>query len=160
MRALFKKLPGGYLEPVGEDAEQFAASLKVGQGMWVDVTKCRNPRFHNKVLKLIRIGYEHWNPDAAPDVERIDGIVPMKDFESFRKKILILAGHCDAFYDLDGRVSFEAKSIAFANCGELEFQKIYKNILDVVWERVMQHCKYRTPEELDNVVNELLSFAG
>lgn len=158
MRAMFRKLPGGYLEPVGDDAELFAASLKAGQGMWVDVTKVRNIKFHRKALKLLRVGFEHWNPDAAPDVLRIDGMVPAKDFESFREKILILAGHCDAVFNLEGGFTFKVRSIAFANCSELEFQKIYKNILDVVWERIMQHHKYRTQEELDNVVNQLLSF--
>lgn len=161
MRCLFRKLPGGYLEPVGEDAELFAANLKVGEGMWVDVSKVRNPRFHAKVLKLLRVAFEHWNPDAAPEVERIDGIVPCKDFESFRKKVLILAGHCDAVYDVEsGKVVYEARSISFSKCKELEFQKIYKSILDVVWERIMKHAKYRNQEELDNVVNQLLSFAG
>lgn len=159
-RAMFVKRPGGYLEPIGEDAEHLAASMKVGHGLWFEVTKVRNPRFHNKMLKLIRVGYEHWNPDAAPDVQRVDGIVPMKDFESFRKKILILAGHCDQVFDLDGTFTLEAKSIAFASCSELEFQKVYKNVLDVVWERIMKHTNYRTRAELDNVVNQLMSFAG
>lgn len=157
-RVMFRKLAGGYFEPVGEDAELFVSRIAVGQGMWVEATKARNVRFHNKVLKLIRIAFDHWNPDAAPDVERIDGIVPCKDFESFRKKILVLAGHCTAHYDLDGRVSFEAMSISFANCDELEFQRVYRRILDVVWERVMKHTQYRTPAELDGVINQLLSF--
>lgn len=157
-RVMFRKLAGGYLVPVGEDAEQFVSRIKVGDGMWVDATRARNLRFHAKALKLMRIAYEHWHPDAAPDVERIDGIVPCKDFESFRKTVLVIAGHCTAHYDLDGRVSFEAKSISFANCDELEFQRVYRSILAVVWERVMKHYQYRTAGELDGVINQLLAF--
>jgi len=158
MHAIFEKLPGGLLRPVDEAAELFVAGVKVGAGVKVDVTKVRNLRFHRKALKLIRTGFEHWNPDAAPDAVRIDGMVPAKDFESFREKILILAGHCDVVFALDGSFTFKARSISFANCPELEFQRIYKSILDVVWDRIMQHANYRNPAELDAVVNQLLTF--
>jgi hypothetical protein len=154
MQVMFEKLPGGYLRPVGEDAEMYVASLKVGAGVRLDVTKVRNPGFHRKCLKLLRVGFEMWVPDGAP----VDGIVPAKDFESFRERVLILAGHCDMVFQLDGSFTLKARSIAFANCGEYEFQKVYKNVLDVVWERIMKQANYRTPEELDEVVNQLLSF--
>lgn len=155
MQAMFQKLPGGYLAPVGEDAELFVASLKLGAGVKVDVTKVRNIGFHRKAMKLLRVGFEMWVPDGM----EVDGIIPAKDFDSFRERILILAGHCDATYELGGGITFKARSIAFASCGELEFQKVYKSILDVVWERIMKHANYRTPQELDSVVNQLLSFS-
>lgn len=158
MQAFFEKLPGGYLAPVGEEAELFVAGLKQGAGIKLDVTKVRNVRFHKKALKLIRTGFEHWNPEASPDAVRIDGIVAAKDFETFRKNVLILAGHCDNVFKLDGSFTFKARSIAFASCSELEFQRVYKSILDVIWERIMKDHQYRTPAELDAVINQLLSF--
>jgi hypothetical protein len=158
MQAFFEKLPGGYLAPVGEEAELFVAGLKQGAGVKLDVTKVRNIRFHKKVLKLIRTGFEYWSPDASPDAVRIDGIVAAKDFETFRKNVLILAGHCDTVFKLDGSFTFKARSIAFPNCSELEFQRVYKCILDVIWERIMKDHHYRTPAELDAVINQLLSF--
>lgn len=155
MQVMFEKMPGGYLVPVGEDAEMYVASLKVGAGVRLDVTKVRNPRFHRKALKLIRIGFEMWVPDGAP----VDGIQPAKDFDSFRERVLILAGHCDMVFSPDGAgFTLKARSIAFASCGEMEFQKVYKNILEVVWERIMKQADYRSPEELDEVVNKLLQF--
>lgn len=159
MQVIFEKLPGGLLRPLGEEAEQFVAGIKQGAGIKLDVTKVRNLRFHKKALKLIRVGFEHWNPDASPDAVRIDGIVAAKDFETFRKNVLILAGHCDTVFKLDGSFTFKARSIAFATCSELEFQLVYKRILDVVWERIMKDHHYRTPAELDAVVNQLLSFS-
>jgi hypothetical protein len=145
MQAFFEKLPGGYLAPVGEEAELFVAGLKQGAGVKLDVTKVRNVRFHKKALKLIRTGFEAWNPDA-------------KDFETFRKNVLILAGHCDPVFKLDSTFTLKARSIAFASCSELEFQRVYKCILDVIWERIMKDHHYRTPAELDAVINQLLSF--
>ena len=154
MQVMFEKLPGGYLRPVGEDAEAYVASLKPGAGIKVDVTKVRNPRFHRKCLKLIRTAFELWVPDGAP----VDGIIPAKDFDSFRERVLILAGHADMVFQLDGSFTLKARSIAFANCGEFEFQKVYRNVLDVVWERIMKQANYRSPEEVDAVVNQLLQF--
>lgn len=154
MQAMFRKLPGGYLEPVGEDAELFVASLKLGAGVKFEVTKVRNIGFHRKAMKLLRVGFEMWVPDGVA----IDGIIPAKDFDSFRERILILAGHCDATYEVDGGISFKARSISFASCSELEFRKVYQAILDVVWERIMKQANYRTAEELDGVVNKLLAF--
>jgi len=155
MQVMFEKVPGGYLRPVGEDAEMYVASLKVGAGVRMDVTKVRNPMFHRKCLKLIRVGFETWTPDGAP----VDGIIPAKDFESFRERVLIMAGHCDMVFTPDGSgFTLKARSIAFASCGEYEFQKVYRNILDVVWERIMKQANYRSPQELDDVVNQLLSF--
>ena len=158
MDAMFEKLPGGLLRAVGEDAELFVAGLKQGVGVKVSVTKVRNIGFHKKVMKLLRVGFESWDPDAAPDALRVGGIVAAKDFETFRKMILILAGHCDAVFKLDSSFTYKARSIAFNNCDELEFQRVYQNVLNVVWERVMKDAHYRTPQELDNVVNQLLSF--
>lgn len=158
MGVLFVKLPGGYLAPVGEDAEQFIAGVKVGDSINVEVTKPRNSRFHRKALKLLRVAFEHWTPDAAPDAMRVDGIIPAKDFESFRSKILILAGHCTVVYRLDGSFTYKARSISFAKCKQIEFEAVYKRMLDVVWERIGQHVNYRTPQEMDSVVNTLLTF--
>jgi hypothetical protein len=154
MQVLFEKVPGGWLRPVGEDAEAYVASLKPGAGIKVDVTKVRNPGFHRKCLKLIRTAFELWVPAGEP----VDGIIPAKDFESFRERVLILAGHCDVVWNLDGTFTHKARSIAFANCGEYEFQKVYRNVLDVVWERVMKQANYRSPEEVDAVVNQLLQY--
>lgn len=158
MAVLFVKRPGGYLEPVDDAAELFIAGVKVGDCISVEVVKPRNSRFHRKVLKLLRVAFEHWTPDAAPDALRVEGMVPAKDFDSFRHMVLVLAGHCTTVYKLDGSFTFKARSISFAKCTQLQFEAVYKRILDVVWERVGKHAHYRTPAEMDSVVNKLLSF--
>jgi len=155
---MFEKMPGGYLRPLGEDAELYVAGIKIGGGIKLDVTKVRNARFHRKAMKLLRVGFEHWNPDSSPDAVRIDGMVAAKDFDTFRERVMILAGHCDTVFQLDGSFTLKARSISFASCSELEFQKVYARVLDVIWERIMRDHQYRTPAELDAVVNQLLHF--
>lgn len=155
MLAVFAKAQGQVLVPVDAGATRFLKSLKLGEGMEIEAKKVRNVRFHRKFFKLLRLAFDSWEPD--PDL-RVDGVCVRKDFESFREHILILSGHCEATYGVDGSVKLKAKSIAFDACDDFEFDQIYQAALDVVWSRVLRHVRYRSPQVADNVVQQLAHF--
>ena len=134
---------------------RFVESLKAGTGAALDFKRARNVGFHRKLFALLNLAFAVWQPN---DDLRIDGVSVRKDFESFRKMVLILAGHADASYGLDGAVHFEARSISFGRCNELEFTTVYKSVLDVVWERILQHGRYRSIAEMESVAARLLGF--
>lgn len=159
MQAVFAKAQGQTLVPVDDNAARLVRSLKLGAGISVEASRMRNVRFHRKFFALLRLAFDSWEPQAADfDMMRSGAVVPVaKDFESFREHVLILAGHCDATYGADGSVRLKAKSIAFENLDDFEFEEIYKRVVDVVWERVLRHARYRSPAAADQVVMQKLA---
>lgn len=150
------KTPGGALVPVDDEGRELIAKLKMGQGVRAKVVRARNPAFHRKVMALFNLAFGAWNPDTLP-VWKGEPVRP--SFDRFRKDLTIIAGHYTATANLKGEVRLEAKSLAFANMDEDEFQKVYSDVLNAVWDRVLKHVAgYASPEDVDRVVNELLRF--
>ncbi|HAJ2618034.1 TPA: DUF1367 family protein, partial [Escherichia coli] len=58
----------------------------------------------------------------------------------------------------DGSHGRRAKSIAFANMDETEFQQVYKSVLNVLWNWILFR-KFSSPEQVENVTAQLLEFA-
>lgn len=155
MQAIFAKAEGQVLVPVDAGATRFLRALKIGEGMAVEAKKLRNVRFHRKFFKLLRLAFDSWQPNE--DLRR-DGICVRKDFEAFREHVLILAGHCDATYGADGSVRLTPRSIAFDACDDFEFERVYQAVLDVVWTRVLRQVRYRSPQEVEAVAQQLVTF--
>ncbi len=155
MKCVFEKGDGEVLIPVDENARKLVASQARGEGFTVEATKARNIKFHRLFFALLRFAFEMWDP---PPERVFRGQLIHKDFNRFRDEVLILAGHYEPAYSLDGTLKLEAKSIAFANCDEHEFKDIYAAVLDVVWERVFRAAQFRSKEEIEAVVRQLLAY--
>lgn len=155
MRLLFQKLPGGALVPLGPDAERYLAQLPAGGGIELDVHPVTDMRLHRKFFKLVELGFQHWEPNE--DL-RVDGMSLREDLKSYRKKLLILAGHYEATYLRDGSVKLEARSISVAKCDGVTFARVYKACMAVIWDRVLKYARYESPAEVERVVNEMLSY--
>jgi hypothetical protein len=155
VKAIFQRVKGNLLAPFDAEAEKFIASLKLGTGVGIEATKIRNYKFHKKFFKLLTLAFDMWEP---PVDKTYKGEPIGKEFESFREDILILAGHCEAIYRLDGAMKLKAKSISFASCDEFEFNDVYAAVLRVVWEKILRHAKFASEQEVEQVVNQLLAF--
>lgn len=156
MQAVFARTSNNLLAPADDGAEKFIRSLKFNEGGMFEVKKLRNLRFHRKAFALLKLAYEMWTPKSSTTV--VMGMKLVKDFDSFRKDILILAGHADPVYSIDGKVRFEPRSMSFAKCDEYEFSDLYRNILDVVWRHVLEESGFKTQGEVDRVVEALMRF--
>lgn len=156
MLAVFSRTPNNLLAPADEGADKFIRQLKFNEGAMFDVKKLRNLRFHRKAFALLRLSYDMWTPRATGHV--VMGMKLVKDFDSFRKDILILAGHADPVYSVDGKVRFEPRSMSFARCDEFEFSDLYRRILDVVWRHVLHESGFEDQGDVDRVVEALLRF--
>jgi len=82
----------------------------------------------------------------------------LKSFEAFREWVTIQAGFYTEHHYPDGSRGRRAKSIAFANMDETEFQEVYKAVLNVLWNWILFR-KFSSPEEVENVTAQLLEFA-
>lgn len=157
MKAVFAKGVGNTLVPADPNAEKFIASLKLGAGATVEVKRARNIKLHRLFFSLLQLAFDMWEPKGEKTWK---GEPIRKDFDRFREDVLILAGHYEASYSVDGSVKLRAKSISFANMDDLEFRDVYKGVLDVVWEKILREANFRSKEEVENVVNQLMSYSG
>lgn len=150
------KTPSGQLAPADPQAAEYIAKLKLGAIIKGKFTKARNPRFHRKAFALFQLGFEAWEPAQLT----YKGQIVAKDFDRFRKDLTILAGFYEPVTNIRGEVRLEAKSLSFGSMDEVEFAKVYDAILNVIWAKVLRDAaRYKSPEEVDFVVNQLLGFA-
>jgi len=157
VKCMFAKGQGNCLVPADPNAEKFIASLKAGGGAWVETKKARSIKFHRLFFSLLQLAFDMWEPKG----EKLWKGEPIrKDFERFREDVLILASHYEASYCIDGSVKLRAKSISFASCDEFAFREVYDAVLDVVWEKILREANFRSKEEVNNVVNQLMAYGG
>ena len=148
MKALFAKADAMTLVAVDDDAQKVLTGIKIGEGLYLEYKRARNVAFHRKFFSLLRLAYDAWDPgDEHP-----------KSFDAFRDDLLILAGHYDASYGIDGSVKLRAKSIAFASLDEAEFTKVYESVLDAVWDRIMRESGYADKAQVERNVNQLMGY--
>lgn len=146
------KTTNGVIPLCAEDNE-LIQKMKIGTVVECDYKQKRNSRFHRKFFALLNLGYEYWEPE--PNQWR--GFQAVKNFDVFREQVTILAGFRDVTYNLDGSVKVKAKSISFASMDETEFERLYSNVLDVIWHKVVNTI-FDDKAHLDNAVNQLLSY--
>ena len=151
MRLYLVKASGGYFIPASDLDRDDAEKLKNGIVYSAEIKKERNSLFHRKVLALLRLGFDNWDPVNIFE----DGRVIEKNFDKFREDVTVRAGHYVATYCLDGSVSLEAKSISFASIDDIEFEALFSRFVDVLLKDVLSRY---TREDIDAVVNQLLGF--
>jgi hypothetical protein len=148
----FIKLPQGVLAPSGEADKELLAKIKAGEIVKLTLSRVRNYKFHKKFFSLLNLAFDYWNPTGPPNKWNIE---PEKNFDRFRKDVIVLAGYYDATHRLNGDVRIEAKSISFASMSEDEFEKLYSACVDVILKHV---CVQYDGKMLDQVVDQIMAF--
>jgi Protein of unknown function (DUF1367) len=111
------------------------------------ITRPRNLKFHKKFFALMQVGFNHFEPDF------FEGAI--KDFDSFRKSVIKMAGFTVITYNIDGTINVEAQSIKFSKMDDVKFSTLYNACAQVLLTYV---CTNYTKSDLDAVVEELLRF--
>lgn len=154
MKCHFIKIGDGLLSAADEESRQYINKSRLGAGVAVEVTGARNIGFHRKLFALLRLAFDAWEPQVM-----WHGMPIQKDFERFRNDITILAGKYDVVVGIDGQPKPVARSISFNRMDGDEFSELYDKILDVVWDRILRHNHYRSRQEVDDVVAQLLAYS-
>jgi len=156
--AFFIKSPSGVLTPASDADKAEIDKLRSGQAVRVKFTRVRNLKFHRKWFALARFAYDYWEPTVkVKEARRALAFEAERNFDRFRKDLIILAGYYEAFYRIDGTVRVEAKSIAFENMSEEEFEKLFSATIDVVLKHI---CPQYTEEQMRNeIVDMTMAFA-
>lgn len=142
------KTRNGYaLSPAHDTDLEAIKSLPTGQPLRCKITRIRNVDHHRKYFALLNYAFDVWEPP--------DNHVGEKNFDRFRKDIIILAGFYNSYIRLNGDTRLEAKSISFANMGQDEFEQLYDKTIDVIIKYALTNY---TGDELRSVVDQVMEF--
>lgn len=83
----------------------------------------------------------------------------VKSFDAFRAWVTIEAGFYTAHQMPDGSARKEPESISFAKMNEVEFSRLYKAVLDVLWNFILFRA-FPTPQAAENAAAQLLDYAA
>lgn len=150
---MLTKSLNGSLQAANDESLGLLDKIKIGELVRADIKRVRNPRFHRKAFALFKLAFDHWEPSDALEYK---GQPVAKDFDRFRKELLILAGFYKAVYSTNGEVRLEAQSISFGAMDDARFEQVYKAVLVVVWRKIL--TTYKDTDEIDRVVEQLLGF--
>ena len=120
------KQPGGLLVPAFDTDVERLEKFKTGEVYPVEVRLARNPAFHGKVFKFFQFCFEHWAADKTD--ERFKPTAAQ--FDTFRKNLTVLAGYKEVTFTIDGRLRVDAKSLAFNNMDQAEFEECYSALIN------------------------------
>lgn len=157
------KTPQGLRGWTEDDQRAYARMKKRIEGMEpgeiarVGFSIPRSYPFHKKFFAMLKLAYDAWDPMSTRARRKYRGVSIEKNFERFRKDILILAGYGEPFFDLQGRLHWEARSIAFDEMEQEDFEKCFDSVANVLLSQPFM-AKYNRAE-LERVVNELMRFA-
>lgn len=153
MKAFLRKLPGGIMRPDDEQSAEALKTIAVGAVISVEWKHPRNYKFHKKLFAMLGVGFNAWEPAE----QEFKGLPVQKNFDRFRRDVIIAAGYYDVVVNIKGETRAEAKSIAFGNMSEEEFGKLYNAVADVLLHKIL---KSYTKDDLESVVNELIGFTS
>lgn len=151
MEIYLAKAAGGYLVPVDQQSTEAMAKLKAGQGVKVTIKRVRNIGHHRKFFALLNLAFDAWDPVE----QQYKGEKVEKNFDQFRNDIVVLAGHGEASYNFRGEVRVRAKSLAFGNMSQDEFEGLYQSVVQVVLSKILTNY---TRDDLDEVIERVLRF--
>jgi hypothetical protein len=158
---LYQNLFGGYVDGLGDVDKadwkklwETIKGLEQGEIIKISFKKVRNGKFHRRFFALLNFAFDAWDPDRQR--KSYKGMPVTKNFDRFRKDVTIQAGFYEQTFNLDGEMRLEALSISFASMDDLEFEKVYSAVLDVILQKVL--ITYKDRDELDAVIEEAMRF--
>lgn len=131
----------GVFKAADYDSEEAVKKISEGETIACKSVDQRNARLHRKYFALIQLAW-----DNLP--EKFDGYFGTR--EDFRKELTKLAGFYNEYKDFHGNTVKQARSIAYRNMSQEDFEVLYTKTVDLV-------CRLIGVEESE-VMDQLLEF--
>ena len=154
MEVLCRRVPGG-LAPESEDEAAKLHKLKAGASVKVNITQEVNAKFRRKWWALAKFAFDLWS-ETMPDQE-YRGQAVQRSFERFRRDLIILAGHFQPVWAVNGEMRVEAKSISFARMNDETFEALYSATINAILAKILTGSKL-TPDDLRAHVDRVMEF--
>ena len=117
MKAFVRKIDGKLI-PLNDSDRDIFNKFKEFEDIEIELKRPRNLGFHKKFFALLNLGFQNTKQ-------------PIELFEDYREWAIMRAGHVRKIQTLDGEF-YRAKSINFAKMDNLEFEEVYKSVLQVI----------------------------
>lgn len=147
MKVNVTKTPAGF-QPADEIEADRIKRFKTGEMYEANFKLTRNPAFHRKMFAFFNFVYNYWSADKT-EWEHFD---EAKQRDTFRKNLTVLAGFREESYTIDGRVRVEAKSLAYGNMDQEEFEQCYSAIINAAIKHIFNNTTNQS------TIDELYSF--
>lgn len=128
---LIRRSDFSFVPATDEDMEK-ALKIKKGQAVECSVKVLRNYKLLKKFWAMINTAFNFLSPAQREFFhDSVDG---------FRCTIEVAAGYYDEFYDVTRRAWIQKpKSIAFDKMDEAEFDKLYEDVVNIVFKLFLPH---------------------
>ena len=156
MEVILTKGPGGALVPLDECESAKIGRIRTGAVVRAEIAQMRNGAFFRKWWVLAKYAFDLWSETVEPIEYRGQKVLP--EFQRFRKDLTIMAGYYTPVFNARGELRLEAKSIAWANMSEDEFERLYSATIDVVLSKILAPGAM-TEAQLKSHVDNVLRFS-
>lgn len=117
------KTSSGYFIPAFNSDHELAKKVKAGDSVVAKLTVPRSVGFHRKFFALIRYTFNHMN-------ESMSDKFPSE--EALRLELTLQAGYWSRHETMGGKEIIYPQSIRFDKMEQIEFEKLYSTVLDVI----------------------------
>lgn len=134
------------LKPMYDEDYDEKKKLKIDEVYEAEIRLPRNLKFHRKYFALLRCAWEYLDEHKQAFFKN--------DLEVFRKSLQVTAGWCEPLFDFETQEWYHApKSISFETMKESEFETLYNNVRDILFNAIIPNI---SKEEFErNLVNFL-----
>ncbi len=154
-----QKVASHMLVPVSDDDQVFVRQLKTGQVIRAEFRKARNPHFHRKFFALLKLGFDHFEPQPCQMAGTDQWFTPEKNFEEFRRWVTVKAGFYDVIGYPDGGVRVRARSLKFSSMSQEAFEQLYSTAVDVLLQYVLHPGRGWNRRKVESLVERIINFA-
>lgn len=139
--------PGSFI-PHNPDDVQMCKGIELNRPYKFAVKIIHNWKFHRKLMALIRFAFYN-----APESKH------KKSFDVFRNDLLVLAGHYEQVFSLNGKgFKLVAKSLKYSKMTDHEKQQVYNDVCQVILDRVFDN--YTLEQLLECADDKAAKFSG
>lgn len=146
MKVEMVKMAGGALAPASDIEAEKMAKFKTGLTYSVELkgSRSRNQAFHGKMFAFFNFCFEYWKSDR-------EFLSEAKQFDHFRKELTKIAGFYEQYWDINGNLHIEAKSLEYGKMNPEEFAECYSAIVNAAMKHIFVNADY-------DIENKLMSF--
>jgi len=146
---------GGAMVPARQVDADAIKAFKAGDVEIFETRRMRNGSKFRRWWLLVEFAFDIWR-EAMPAMQH-DGQDVRAELERFRKDLTVLAGYYRPVWSVEGELTLEPESIAWANMDEARFEQLYSATIDVVLTKILAGGRW-TEEQLRQHVDRLMDF--
>lgn len=144
------------LVPDDDETADRVYKIPAGESLIVEFKKARNAQLLRKAHALVKVAFG-FHSDTMEEGVMYRGVPVLPDIERFREDLTILSGWYTATFAVNGEVRLRARSWAYCNIEEHEFERLYSALIDACLVKIYRG-RY-SEAQLQKMVDAVLGFA-